>query len=553
MKKSISLILALCLLFCLAPNIVADKAAGTTYYVDSNGGDDSADGLTESTAWKTVGKASDATYSAGDRILFKAGGVFSGFFCARGSGTEESPIVVSSYGDTGKDGFPVLRAEGDNLIMAVNCVSYWDISDINFTAPEGKGLYITANRNNITRGITVTNCHFYDIYHKTCAYCDHFPISLTSDGEKSRLIDITIKDCSIENCAFGINMGGLTREWTPQYYVSPEESYNRNFLIEGCSLKNIYNDGIIIGSICGMVIRNCSLINTSTDTDHFTAPMWSHHADKYLIENCEIAGSTNYKDGMSVDFDGWTTNSTYQYVYSHDNYRFIRNCCYDNYTKNDNCTVRYCLSVNDNLGSNEMAQMLTSGSVDYADDEYAVVMTNFKFYNNTIINGSSFKLTGLKDAVIANNIFDGKISSSFISMRKSIGDDGKPVYHDFDGVITNNCFTGCPVPLGAKNSYVCIPGFVSDDITDRNSFMLTSDSKLLSKGIQVEDDMGRTDFYGNRLTGIHNIGCYDGPGEDAGNANILLSLFKTASSFISTLLASIYNFIDNCNNRYWLF
>ena len=68
-------------------------------------------------------------------------------------------------------------------------------------------------------------------------------------------------------------------------------------------------------------------------------------------------------------------------------------------------------------------------------------------------------------------------------------------------------------PVGAVKSKLCDPGFIGDDITDKNSFKLSSDSKLIGKGIKVEDDMGETDFFGNPLGDTHNIGCYDGSGE----------------------------------------
>lgn len=548
MKKITSFILAFALLLCALP-FVSACAQGTTYYLDSENGSDSNDGLSQGTAWKTLTKASGVTYGAGDKLLLKAGGIFSGSFETHGSGTEESPVTVSSYGDTASLGNPLIRSDENVILMYVLNVSHWDISNIDFTAPEGRGLYVLASMDSIVKDISITNCHFSEIYNRECPYCDHLPISIASSGVSSRVDGVTVRDCSIENCAFGIAMHGLTYEWAPNDYVSPEVSYNRNFVIDSVSLRNIHNDGIIIGSVYGLHICNCSLIDTSTSEDHYTAPMWSHHASNYLIENCEIAGSTNINDGMAVDFDGWTTDATYQYIYSHDNARFIRNCCYDNYTKNDNCTVRYCLSVNDNMGDNELAQMLSSSSVNYAEDEHAEVMTGFKFYNNTIVNASSFKLCGLKDAVIANNIFTGSLSTSFLVMRKSIGDDDQPVIRDFTGTITNNCFSGTAVPFNAKKSILGNPGFAGTDYDDMNSFKLSQSSKLIGKGIQVEDDMGETDLFGNPLTGTHNIGCYEGGGEQSGGAGFLDDVW----AFISSVLGLIYNFIDNCNNRYWIF
>ena len=58
--------------------VVITMAAGAlpisaaTYYV-KNGGDDSADGLTDATAWKTISKVNSETFSPADTICFKRG------------------------------------------------------------------------------------------------------------------------------------------------------------------------------------------------------------------------------------------------------------------------------------------------------------------------------------------------------------------------------------------------------------------------------------------------------------------------------------------------
>ena len=102
----------------------------------------------------------------------------------------------------------------------------------------------------------------------------------------------------------------------------------------------------------------------------------------------------------------------------------------------------------------------------------------------------------------------------------------------------------------SKKNFICNPKFAGTDETDKNSFMLSDKSRLIGKGITVEDDMGEHDFYGNPLTGTHNIGCYEGSGvkmlEKAG-------LFEVLGSFIRTLLGTVACFIINCNNRYWIF
>lgn len=552
MKKVVSFLLSIILVICFTlPCFAAD--VGNIIFVDSETGNDLNNGKSESSPLRTLEAASSKTYSAGDKILLKAGAVFDGSFSAKGGGTAENPVILGAYGDTSVLGQPIIRSGSNVVLVDLHNVSGWVVDDIEFTAPDGKGIYITADNGLMTTDITVKNCTFHDIWYKQCAdYTgNQCPIMLSSSGAVSRLRNITLQNCNIYDCAYGIVMNGLSREWTPDLFTSPEKSYNTNYVIDGISLNNILYDAVIIMSVYGMVIKNCSLINTSLNDDYYTAPMWSHHASNYVIENCEFAGSKNEKDGMTVDFDGWTTDATYQYIYSHDNVRFIQNCCYDNYTKNENCTVRYCLSVNDNKQINQMASILTSGSVDYAKDEYAVSMDNFKFYNNTLVNCSEIFCHALSNSVIANNIFIGNtVIDTFQFTRKNVGDNGEKIIHEFDGIMTNNCFWGMGAPYVSENNYFCNPRFVGSDLTDKNSFMLSASSKLIGKGIQVEDDMGEYDFYGNMLSSEHNIGCYEGIGETTSQNYVF---FNWVIGFFKTILSNFICFINNCNNRFWLF
>ena len=71
----------------------------TDYYVSSTG-NDSANGLSSSTPWKTISKvnAEFSRINPGDRILFRRGDVFYGTITVAKSGTAGSPIIISSYG-----------------------------------------------------------------------------------------------------------------------------------------------------------------------------------------------------------------------------------------------------------------------------------------------------------------------------------------------------------------------------------------------------------------------------------------------------------------------
>ncbi|WP_456417549.1 hypothetical protein [Thiolapillus sp.] len=104
-----------------APNLRA-------FYIDPDG-DDSADGLTPQTAWRTLDNLANKYFSAGEGILFKRGGYWNGTstlpFQGARQGTADNPIVFSAYG-TGPR--PVID-------FTVTQTPVW--------TPEGNGVYST--------------------------------------------------------------------------------------------------------------------------------------------------------------------------------------------------------------------------------------------------------------------------------------------------------------------------------------------------------------------------------------------------------------------------
>ena len=53
-------------------------ASAATYYVDSHGGNDDADGLSPQAAWKSLEKVNKNPAQPGDQVLFKRGGLWRG-------------------------------------------------------------------------------------------------------------------------------------------------------------------------------------------------------------------------------------------------------------------------------------------------------------------------------------------------------------------------------------------------------------------------------------------------------------------------------------------
>lgn len=100
-------------------------STGNTYYISQSTGNDSNNGTSSSTPWKTIAKVNAQTFLPGDFILFKRGDTFYGSITVNDSGTSGSPITYGAYGSGGKP-----------IITGFTTISGW--------TNEGNGIYSKA-------------------------------------------------------------------------------------------------------------------------------------------------------------------------------------------------------------------------------------------------------------------------------------------------------------------------------------------------------------------------------------------------------------------------
>ncbi|WP_154381607.1 hypothetical protein [Duganella guangzhouensis] len=83
-------------------SFVTASAQATVYYVDSVAGNDSNNGASTSTAWKTIDKVNSATLLPGDSVLFNRGGVWRGNLQLKPGSEAGGKIVYGAYGTGNK-------------------------------------------------------------------------------------------------------------------------------------------------------------------------------------------------------------------------------------------------------------------------------------------------------------------------------------------------------------------------------------------------------------------------------------------------------------------
>lgn len=463
---------------------MAASIEGTTYYVDAENGDDTADGKSEETAWKTFDRVNAKTFLPGDKILLKADGIWNQPLNPKGSGRDGEPIIIDMYGE-GKR--PVINGNGTSGPSITGAVTiyneeYWEIYNLEVTnleatdkpgeamdsgTSERAGILIySSNQEKIYKHIVVKNCYVHDVNSsfsgmKTSGGIIVVGHYLDKDGNRVTVDDngnLTAKamgraafeDVLIEgNYVKNVAIEGIRNKCNTDIGSSGwgRNEFLKNFsdvTIRNNYLQDVVGDGIVLTETKGGLVEG-NMVNSSCGLDRGNvnyAQCWTMFADDVTVQYNEAYGNKfGYDDGEAFDSDMMNENNIFQYNLSHDcgggAMLFM--------SSQRNTTFRYNVSINDGFGTYPKGNRLHQQTFHYDNTSSAGANVG-KIYNNTIVVFGEGKQTAL---------FGGSAKKTcFIDFRNNIvlAEDGakvtfgvvenanhKSTIHK-DSVIENNCF-----------------------------------------------------------------------------------------------------------------
>lgn len=138
-------------------NVSSVKLIGNVYYVASDG-NDSFNGTSPVSAWRTVEKANSAR-NPGDLVLFRKGDTFNSenvFIQNKGSGTQKNPVKWSSFGDGDRPKFSGSRSQ--LFVVSVRDVDNWVFEGLHFDGAKWQTFQIRATNDDVT-GIKILDCY----------------------------------------------------------------------------------------------------------------------------------------------------------------------------------------------------------------------------------------------------------------------------------------------------------------------------------------------------------------------------------------------------------
>jgi len=543
MKKRLTPIIYLLISATLA------SAQNKTYFV-SPSGNDTADGLSVKTAWKSIDKVNNSIFQAGDKVLFEGGQTFYGNMVIKSSGTPENPIIFSGYGN----GRPIINiGEKEGTAITIQNADGLEINGFEITCglpPKvgvgRNGIQIDENESGKAfNHIVIRDNFIHDIWGqmggthiRNAAISGGVSRSWRQSSEKktpATLDDVLIEGNRIER----VDKVGITTSGIGKLRV------RRNYM------DNLGGDGIIVsGSFRALIEfneihRSCMrsgnlYLPGDTGWENGGDGWWPHTAACWIIgceetimqfnEVYDTGREVRNGDGFAYDFDFYCKRCIAQYNYSKENHGFLL-LMFDIFQN----VARYNISENDKT---HLVQM--QGSL---KNDGNVLYNNVFYVDHGLLDLDFFRgdfLESAKDindlgAHFYNNIFyatgQGRFRTAYstgYAWDRTFDDTLKPNL-PAGSLFLNNCYFGPwkngipddPKAIVADPKFVN-PGTGGKGLCTLGGYRLQADSPCINAGMYIPS-AGNRDFFGYPLEDGHpDVGAFEylGSGVFADKARI---------------------------------
>jgi hypothetical protein len=506
-------------LFVLSIFVISSSVFAATFHVDAVNGNDSSNGLSETTAWKTIAKVNASRFNPGDQILLKRGETWRETLIVSSSGSAGNPITFGAYGSGEKP-----------VITGADVISGWSLefgnvySSMHSNAPHVVMIDTEPGLPASTLDSLDQNYKWFASKNKIYLYSSmgdpNKVYTKIEAGVRPICINVNKQQYLIFDglCINGANDIDLDRGAIDEFDKSGTK---KNWIIiRNCEIGPTAGNGIRIASFDGTTIKNIKIHDN-----------YIHHCRSKLIGDAGTSGA------YGIIFPG---NSIIRQVEIYNNR--ITHCFHGCRLMNITSSAFYLnkmeengteanilvgpnaqnINIYRNIVKNTPSEAIWIGSTNiksvYIYYNLFYNLTNFSvcvvasgadsvfFYNNTIYNSqnSAFALGS------AGRVSNIKIENNIINKIKSLGlnldwYNNSTFTSDFNCWDENKGFwNGASSTLYGwadwvgtlghdKNSFYQDPIFTDPENED---FSLKVSSKLMDKGLSIRYG---EDFFGNKV------------------------------------------------------
>lgn len=529
---------------------IVEPHIASAFYISSTDGNDSNDGLSTSTPWKTIERANLLEMIPGDSLLFKSGDTFKGrLFIQSEGGVDSLKVVISSYGTGSK---PVI--DGDGYLSSINILNSGNIhlSNLEITNEEVQlqegvseklryGLFL---ENSYSNGTTFDNIHLENL-----TFINIYQTLQIDDNDQT-----------------GVNAYAITS--TGSSWDDPNPARFRNILIENCYFTRTSRHALILKAVQNLVLRNnlfqhvggagivvganCEdvLIEYNT-TDHTGSSIdgrmagrgsgiWCFTSTNVVVQYNKLLYAQGIKDSYGMHIDYGNRNIVYQYNYSEGNEGgFV-----EILGKNVNIGYRYNVSIGDGWRKRGPTYGQIFWFSGWAGDPQNLIASDSIFvYNNSIYVNDT-----IKPGILISEAKNSRIYNNIIYAANGIGDvviKNNPFLNDFNNNLWFNSISNLDTDgriYWGDNAITQDPLFQNQIVNDSSDFILSGNSPAIGKGKLIaapEIDRpfdyflnhGGKDYFNNPVSLVENpnIGAYNGNG-------VMVNLSKNDNPKIPILL-----------------
>ena len=442
---------------------IASFVEATTYYVDSNTGLDSNNGLTTSSPWKSLNKVN--TYSQapgfqpGDSILFNRGSIWFEELYFKSSGNSNNKIILGAYGS---GAMPLFTGRSE-LTNWSNTSSWTEVSPntwlfsttqhIKRLRLNGLEYEFTKNYEDITETVrwsynmtTLSKLYVYSIGNPATTYTNmtvisdsSFPAVLYLQGINNIIVEnINItggyqesiyltysNNITLRNVATGYDshQGIACRgSGNPKYLMSSDNLIDNVIIDSGYKLNNKDDDGNVEDG----VNLGCGCYHWTIQNSQFLD--WAHSALYPLCQSTDYTIGASYNTFKNNYFDN--SHLTYGRAYNVDGYEGMAQ--YNNFSNN---TIKDTWATNQmngdhNIFEYNIVDTMTNSPSKTAETgiglQIVVYGANLVAHDNIVDHNTFMNLDGpgvqihwyalgpTYNNVVSNNIFinNGKIGKS---------------------------------------------------------------------------------------------------------------------------------------------
>ena len=540
--------------------------AQNQYYLSSSTGNDSNDG-SQTQPWKTLSKISNTTLGPGDTVYFKKGDTFRGHFVVDGSGTEQSPITFTSYGNGNQ---PIISGSdhdyGDGDYREAMLVTNHDnmvfddleIQNHRTISRSGVGDLVSFG---IRIEVSDSNANLNNFSFRNMTFKNVYALYWVDPSNQN-----AFNDFEVSGLTFISSWGGIINN------VIVEDSYFTDLQRIGVHIKNTMgktstkrntnfvfrnNEFFQIGGTCVLPVRteNCLIENnifnqpgakTNDKMIGRGSAVWNWYSINTIIQYNQAINAKGIMDSHGIHVDHSNVDTFIQYNYMQD--------CEGGFVEilggNQRAVYRFNISVNDGwrVHPNWVNSDHTIWLNDKIGGESGHPSIDSYIYNNTVVINKSgndafdtaIDING-QNTRIFNNIFYATNGSGIGNQQGNYGDPNL--------MMTNNMFFG-----NIRNNFKTLdsnrlevnPVFYNEQIGDQYGFQINGSSQAIDAGAAYTgnyahpaipvgastiftnvEEYPTVDFFGNSITGdfTPNIGA-----SNAKNGEITLSNKSDTSS-----------------------